>query len=1252
MGTNRLLSPFTLLLICTVGLVIGEDEQHDAREGDDVTMQCRFALEPLAGESLTYYWVRSTASGHDNVAIGDIPLETNYQISYAPTEGRFDLLVANVSYERDNGRFECRVKAGGSGRTLHAQGHALTVLTSPRPPTLTPGSHAQSQEGRELNLSCSSSGGSPEPTIKWYREGSTYPLDVTIMHAKTRSEPTVATLTLTPTREDDGAVFRCVVWNRAMSEGNQLDASVDLSVNYFPRVEVAPENPLRVEIDGVATMECKVDAKPKVNTVRWTRNGKYISNSFTHTIQGVTVQDAGKYTCSADNGLGRTGEKEMYLDVLFPPSVTVESKTYEAEEGGNVEIRCEVSANPEPSSVEWTMELKPEFHQSGNTLSLTRVNADMAGTYVCTATNVISSTNGKRTERTNSASVAVLVRHKPGRAHISPDRPVAQEGAGVTLTCSAKPPGWPAPQYRWFRDMETSDTKPSVLATGNQYSIPNAHLGSEGVYHCQATNELGHGELASVTLEVHQPPRFQTKLQTHMTKRSGEQDFAVTCSSLGKPRPNVRWFKDNAEIKPDTNLYEVKTDITESRKSVYNVNSTLKFKGKARPNTYDLLPDDRGIYSCAFENEVKKVESTMHLRIEHEPISIRQQKKVAYDVMETAEILCRVQAYPKPEFQWFYGSNTAPLQMSSDGHYEINTTTDNNDSYLSILKIKTVKPQDYGDYYCKVKNSLGSIRPQIRLQPKGAPESPRSLESQKVGPTYITLKWEAGFEGGLSNTKYFVRYRRVSLRGAGAGAAGSEHCAADRSTEFDWMEYDCGRANPCNVTRLDQHNTYTFKVKAVNTKGQSNYSNEITVTTKVDKINPPEQVTYDPSTQAIAFTVTPTCLSLVGVVEGISTMGVTPGWQVVDTVTLRLSGATATVQEATVELPSKAMRKTARYATDMPHEENPRIRLKLCLQVNQDVCSEYTEAEIGPSYIKEPYGSTTAAIVGIFVTAVVVLLFVGLLFLIYQCRRRPNKKDRSKDHEMDSMRPAKVTPQNQAPPPYYPSSGMENKALEHSMDLALSMDDSKSPRYGSTGGYAYHVPPHTQTHPGQTMQNSDWVNIGFIENSYTNSNNGGSVNSQDSLWQMKMAAANNAGTLPAHQVLDRQSNYDYDPISHAGYRNIDDYAHYSHLPHASQAAPPPPTDYDMRATQNPSRQEYCSDPYASVHKPKKRMDQHIESPYHEVSGLPEYGMRGGAEEGGGEEKPLHMSLGYDESLESGYSTPNSRSRRVIREIIV
>lgn len=1250
MGVNRL-SPVVLLWICAVLSLVLSEEQHDAREGEDVTLQCRFSPQsPPNDESLTYYWVRTTTV-HDNVAIGNIPLQTNYQLSYSPQDGRYDLLISNASYERDNGKFECRVKAGGSGRTLHAQAHTLVVLTPPRPPLLTPGPHAHAQEGREIQLSCSSSGGSPEPTIKWYREGSSYPVEAALKNAKSRTEATVTTLTIVPTRDDDGAVYRCVVWNRAMPQGEQLETSVKLDVNYFPRVEVGPENPLRVEIDGIATMDCKVDAKPKVNSVRWTRDGKFVSNSFTHIVQSVTVQDAGKYTCSADNGLGRPGEREIYLDVLYPPSVTVQSKTHTAEENGTVEIRCEVAANPQPISIEWTMDGKPDFRQNGDTLRLIKVNAEASGTYVCRATNVISPTvSGKRVERTGTASVAVLVRHKPGRAHISPDRPIAQEGSGVTLTCSAKPPGWPAPQYRWFRDIDSTDVKPAVLATGNKFTIPSAHLGSEGVYHCQATNELGHGDMSSVTLEVHQPPRFQAKLQPHVTKRAGESDYAVTCSALGKPKPTIKWLKDNAEIKPDPNLYEVKTDITEGRNAVYNVQSTLRFHGRARQNINQLLPEDRGVYSCVFENEVKKVESTMHLRIEHQPIIIKQQHKVAYDLEEVAEIACRVQAYPKPEFQWFFGSNTAALQMSSDGHYEINTTTDSNDSYLSLLKIRNIRQQDYGEYFCRVKNSLGHIKPEFRLQPKGAPESPTALTSFKVGPTFVTLTWEAGFDGGLTNTKYFVRYRRVegALKGIEAGGLGDE-CMAERARTADWLEYDCGRFNPCNVTRLDQYNSYLFKVKAVNTKGHSNYSNEITVTTKVDKIPAPEQVTYDPSTRTVAFSVGATCLSLMGVAESlVEGRGASPSWQVVDTIPLRLSGSMVTFQEAVIEQPPvvKSARSNGRSLSDHYIEDlNPSLRLKLCLRVTKDHCSDYTEAEIGPSYIKEASALTTATLIAIIVSGIVFLLFSVLLFIFCRCKKNENKKHNSKDYEMD-VRPPIVTPQSQAPPPYYPSTGMENQALEHSMDLALTLEDTKAPVYVSQGGYAHLHPP-----CGQNLSNGDWPNMGYTENSYTNSNNGGSVNSQDSLWQIKMAANNGVNMPPCQQMLDRQSNYGYDPIAHGGYGAIDDYAAYPHLTHAGQVNVA--DTYAMRS-QNPSRQEYCSDPYASVHKPKKRMDQHIESPYHEVSGLPETYRVSNVDNGPvpADDKPPHLSLSYDESLESGYSTPNSRARRVIREIIV
>lgn len=155
--------------------------------------------------------------------------------------------------------------------------------------------------------------------------------------------------------------------------------------------------------------------------------------------------------------------------------------------------------------------------------------------------------------------------------------------------------------------------------------------------------------------------------------------------------------------------------------------------------------------------------------------------------------------------------------------------------------------------------------------------------------------------------------------------------------------------------------------------------------------------------------------------------------------------------------------------------------------------------------------------------------------------------------------------------------------------------------------------------------------MGYMENSYSNSNNGGSVNSQDSLWQMKMsAAAGNAANnmAGAQHFVDHGvgvgvgangmgstsgvggvnggnggvgvgvgvgvggSGYgSYDPLTHGGYGAVDDYAPYPHLATPSQHGA---DDYHtMRNSQNPSRQDYCSDPYAAVHKPKKRMDQHL-----------------------------------------------------------
>lgn len=66
---------------------------------------------------------------------------------------------------------------------------------------------------------------------RWYREGSNQPIQAPITRGGSRDLPTTSTISIVPRREDDGAKFKCVVWNRAMADGQRLETTLTLSVN-------------------------------------------------------------------------------------------------------------------------------------------------------------------------------------------------------------------------------------------------------------------------------------------------------------------------------------------------------------------------------------------------------------------------------------------------------------------------------------------------------------------------------------------------------------------------------------------------------------------------------------------------------------------------------------------------------------------------------------------------------------------------------------------------------------------------------------------------------------------------------------------------------------------------------------------------------------------------------------------------------------------------------------------------------------
>lgn len=1158
--TSRFLFQVAMIVFSTViypGQCDGDLVDVYVTEGQNKMLECRFDPQ-FASRNTVYYWIRSNKEEQDNVAIADQSLDNHYRVELDTNEGKYRLFISNTSYANDNAKFQCKVKETGTGMGFHVQIFKLIVLINPGPPVIK-SSLAIATEGQQFQLTCSSVGGSPDPDIKWYRDGETAPLESSLQPGGTKEKPSVSLLVFDPKKEDDGVKFSCVVNNKALEHNNlpKLQDSFRMEVNYIPRVSIQPKNTLKVEQDTTTSASCRVDSKPEPMSIKWTHNGRIVSNSANLNVKISSQEDAGGYTCSADNGLGIAGKAELMVDLLYGPRIQMESKR-EANENEDVVVRCNVSANP-PAEIHWFKEGDASFITKGPILRLEKINSRSMGRYTCEATNELLTSSRMPARKTANATVSVWIKHRPGNTVIHPENAAGVEGKSLTLTCLAYPPGWPEPKYRWWKDVPNNS-----LPSGQNYTIHQARNSNEGRYFCQAYNDLGEGNAATLDLKIYEPPRLLTSLKSSMVKRTSDSGLALTCEARAKPHPSVRWLKNGQKL-DQSGINEITTtEAKEGTNGAFLVKSVLKFTGPERPNFNQLTIDDGGVYTCEFDNKVvDPIGSNTTLKIEHGPILRRTERKVAFDTMTRAALECRMQAYPAPAFEWSF-QNT--VITSGSQQYKINQTDETNDVHLSTLTLQQVHVNDYGEYTCSASNSIDSAKTHIRLVPRGPPEAPTNLHAVNITDHSMKLQWNNGFNGGYDDTVYVLTYWSAGI------PKSAKEC------------YNSG----CFVGGLEEMTEYYFCVQAQNLKGDSELSSELIVETKIGANNLPRpvHVYFNQDNSELYFEIAPTKLELFGKVE------VWNGEWV----------------EYASNVPIS--RKEVRLKLDLPPYSSNGIRVSLCLKNNTFLCGKAVDAAPGspPSLITANTGISTLIITIAVACGVAILIILGCTF--YCCRRRNStyKEEKvKKDYEMEAAnaRPKAITA------PYYPE-GIVNKGVEGPLDHD---DANKHPTYGTQIAPMNNQHAHDHSNAGHHISNGNMPpGYGYFDREFSNSN-GGSVDSQDSLWMKNNGEANT------------ERSYSYDPSLSNAYMYPEEYHH---------------VNEDMMNQRN-RENIYNSDPYGPV-KAKKRND-HLNDVFHDVSGMPDPYM----EE---EEKLPHHSISFDESLESGYSTPNSRSRRVIREIIV
>lgn len=69
---------FLFTVLSLVSISRAEDFLIDKREGEDISLKCRFNEQPQTND-FSFYWARISGTKYENVAIGNVPLASNYR---------------------------------------------------------------------------------------------------------------------------------------------------------------------------------------------------------------------------------------------------------------------------------------------------------------------------------------------------------------------------------------------------------------------------------------------------------------------------------------------------------------------------------------------------------------------------------------------------------------------------------------------------------------------------------------------------------------------------------------------------------------------------------------------------------------------------------------------------------------------------------------------------------------------------------------------------------------------------------------------------------------------------------------------------------------------------------------------------------------------------------------------------------------------------------------------------------------------
>ncbi|XP_060770509.1 neogenin isoform X6 [Neoarius graeffei] len=192
------------------------------------------------------------------------------------------------------------------------------------------------------------------PFTHWQRNGQAVETDTRLLKL-----PHTA-LVISNASQADAGVYRCIIEGLGpakMSQDAQLELLSDSAVE---RMEVLMgPSAVSKPVGDTVLLPCVVKGFP-LPVIRWTRNSQVIDESDERfavigggslQIVNVTEDDAGTYSCQADNGNETIGT-QAELNVQVPPRFLKKPSNMYAHEAMDIIFECDVVGSPAPT-VKW-----------------------------------------------------------------------------------------------------------------------------------------------------------------------------------------------------------------------------------------------------------------------------------------------------------------------------------------------------------------------------------------------------------------------------------------------------------------------------------------------------------------------------------------------------------------------------------------------------------------------------------------------------------------------------------------------------------------------------------------------------------------------------------------------------------------------------------------------------------------------------------------------------------------------------------